>query len=612
MFSRVIPSREQIKQFKQPLTDGEQCLLDFLDDNLKKDNLFAGGDIKNYDGWLIFVQPYLNGSRPDIIIFRPNVGAQIFEVKDWNLENYRFESARDSVISVRGNNGEYCPIKSPIKQAEYYKDLVVDQLIPQIGEKIDLNRQFYGLIKTAVYFHKSTTELVHSIFKNQVTDFSSFPVFGLDALITENINAIVPDHGITTSSYWVKDWNKELIFWLKPPFHAIREGTDIHLTNEQKRFSEPKSGHHRIRGVAGSGKTQILAYRASNLASQGKRVLILTRNITLQHYIHDMVQKSPLAFIWSNITIRYFHGLCLDILNEFGEIWPYNDDDNDQSMYTTLISDKIGEIIKRNDYDKFDAILIDEGQDFHFEWYEMLCGLLSEQDEMVVVSDKKQNIYGTDTLWLDKRRVGVEKFGDWIELKKIFRLPERIARITKNFCEEFKLNQDLKIENIEKPGLFNPEDHVIWWNIGDKGWIEYVDEAYEIIKNHATHNHPQDTVVLLPDKKFGFECVKYFGSKKNLYNINHVFEDDSEKKCHRNKKAFWMGAKSLKMSTIHSFKGWEVPNVIIVVTPLSYMKESLSDNLLYSAMTRAKENLIVINMDPRYREFGNDYSKQWK
>ena len=39
-FSRVIPSWEQIEQFKQPLTEDERYLLKFLDDNLKKDDLF--------------------------------------------------------------------------------------------------------------------------------------------------------------------------------------------------------------------------------------------------------------------------------------------------------------------------------------------------------------------------------------------------------------------------------------------------------------------------------------------------------------------------------------------------------------------------------------------
>lgn len=616
MFDRVIPSWEQVKQFKQPLTDGEICLLKFLDDNLKKDDLYKEGDLTKYNGWLIFVQPFLNGSRPDIIIFNSNVGAQIFEVKDWNLENYKFETGRDTINSsevfcVRDKNGVYCPIKSPIKQVEYYKDKIIGQLIPQIGENVDKNKQSYGLIKTAVYFHKSTTEKVQNLFKKQVRDFSNFPVIGYDALLPDNINNVIPDNSRAISTYWVKDWNKEFVFWLNPPFHTIEQGTFLNLIDEQKKFGEPQSGHYRVRGVAGSGKTQILAYRASKLASQGYRVLILTFNITLWHYIHDMVQRSRFAFSWSNLTTTYFHGFCKDILNEFGEKWP-NKNDGGESIFKKIVPDKVKEIISRNDFEKYDAILIDEGQDFYFEWYEMLCHFLTGRDEVVVVCDKKQNIYGRETLWLDKRRGGVEKFGDWIELKKIFRLPEQIAGISKDFSEKFNLNQDIKIGNIEKPNLFNQfQDHVIWWNIDEGSWIDKVDEAYETIKKYATYKHPSDTVVLLPNKHFGSECIKYFESKKKVL-VNHVFEEDGEKKYHKKKKAFWMGDSRLKMSTIHSFKGWEVPNVIVVVPSLISRKGYLYDNIFYTAMTRAKENLIVINMDIRYQKFGNDYPKQWK
>jgi len=42
---------------------------------------------------------------------------------------------------------------------------------------------------------------------------------------------------------------------------------------------------------------------------------------------------------------------------------------------------------------------------------------LTKRDEVVVVCDKKQNIYSREMDWLDKRRPGVEKFGEWIELK---------------------------------------------------------------------------------------------------------------------------------------------------------------------------------------------------
>jgi len=102
------------------LTEGERHLLKFLDDHLKKDDLFQADDLTKYNGWLIFVQPFLNGSRPDIVILHPNIGVQIFEVKDWNLGNYSFKSKangdKDSeAFYVSDGKGTY-PTKSPVKQ----------------------------------------------------------------------------------------------------------------------------------------------------------------------------------------------------------------------------------------------------------------------------------------------------------------------------------------------------------------------------------------------------------------------------------------------------------------------------------------------------------------
>ncbi len=608
MFSRLIPSWEQIKDFKQPLTDGEAYLLKFLDDTLKRDEIFKeGGDLTKYNGWLIFVQPFLNGSRPDVIIFNPKVGAQIIEVKDWNLNNYSFNknSLGKWDFYFTDSKGSY-PIKSPVKQVEYYKEKLTGQLIPQIGEEIDKNVQRYGLIKTSIYFHKATTEDAQELFKNKVKNYTNFPVFGKNSLTASNLKQIVPDSYLNQSYYWTRDWNKEILFWLIPPFHSIEQGIKLRLNTYQMKFAEPQKGHFRVRGVAGSGKTQVLAYRAANLASQGYRVLFLSFNITLWHYIQDMVSRSPFGFSWGKFTIGHFHGFCKDILNEFGEKWP-SENGGDEATFREIVPNKVLEVIKRGNYEKYDAIFIDEGQDYYIEWYSMLCHFLTSRDEVVVVCDKKQNIYSREMEWLDKRRSGVEKFSEWIELKTTVRLPEKIARITKEFSEKFNLNQDIRVGKVEHPDQF--EEHTIWWNIEEKDWLNKVNEGFEIIKEKGTSKHGSDTVILVPDKNYGLECVKNFETKN--INVNHVFENEEEKRYHKHKKAFWMGDSRLKISTIHSFKGWEVLNVILYIPESFFVGDDVYDKIVYTAMTRTRQNIIVINANKRYCEFGDVLSKTW-
>lgn len=613
MFSRLIPSWDNIKDFKQPLTDGEEYLIKFLDDNLKGDETFKeGGDPTNYNGWLIFVQPFLNGSRPDIIIFNPNVGVQIIEVKDWNLNNYSFEknSSDKWDFYVTDSKGSYS-IKSPVRQVEYYKEKLTGQLVPQIGEEIDKDVRSYGLIRTSIYFHKAATEQAQDLFKYQIRNYNHFPVFGKDSLTSLNLKQIVPDSYLTKSKYWTSDWNKEILFWLAPPFHSIEQGIKLTLNTYQKKFAEPQKGHFRVRGVAGSGKTQVLAHRAGNLASQGYRVLILSFNITLWHYIRDMVQRSPFAFKWDRFTLGHFHGFCKDILNEFGEKWP-SEGGSDEATFREIVPNKVLEVIKRGSYEKYDAIFIDEGQDYYIEWYSMLCQFLTDRDEVVVVCDKKQNIYSREMEWLDKRRSGVEKFSEWIELKTIVRLPEKIAGITREFSETFNLNQDVRVDRVERPDLFNQyEEHSVWWNVQEKEWLVRINEGFDIIKEKGTSKHVSDTVILLPDKNFGLECVAYFETTKNMV-VNHVFENDEEQRYHKNKKVFWMGDSRLKISTIHSFKGWEVLNVILYIPESYYGSDDVYDKIVYTAMTRTRQNLIVINANTRYWEFGDRLSKTWR
>ncbi|WP_301009316.1 MULTISPECIES: ATP-binding domain-containing protein, partial [Helicobacter] len=53
----------------------------------------------------------------------------------------------------------------------------------------------------------------------------------------------------------------------------------------------------------------------------------------------------------------------------------------------------------------------------------------------------------------------------------------------------------------------------------------------------------------------------------------------------------------LKISTIHSFKGWESQAVFLIIEDKTTKNEF--DELLYIGFTRARENLVIIN-------FGNE------
>ena len=71
----LVPSIEEIESLPTKLTNGERRLMNALLEALD-------------DEWSVYVQPHLNGLKPDIVIFSENAGVGIFEVKDWNLDTW--------------------------------------------------------------------------------------------------------------------------------------------------------------------------------------------------------------------------------------------------------------------------------------------------------------------------------------------------------------------------------------------------------------------------------------------------------------------------------------------------------------------------------------------
>jgi hypothetical protein len=620
MENRLYPTWEQLENQNNLLTIGEKALIKYLDTYLPKDPIWKKEHgLKNYKGWLIFAQPFLNGTRPDVIIFNPQVGLVIYEVKDWNLNKYEWKKGEG--LFVNDGHGTY-PVKSPIDQVEHYKEKLIGQLVPNIGEAIDRNEKNFGLIKTGVYFHNAKTEQCREKLGSKIKDFKYFPFFGFDSLTEGQLKDIVPDVNLTNSFYWDRNWNEDILFWLIPPFHSIEQGTKLKLRGNQLKVAEPKRGHHRIRGVAGSGKTQALAYRAGALASQGYNVLIISFNITLWHYVKDMIARSPFAFSWRQFSFTHFHGFCKDRLNEFERKWPKSphrtefekQEEHEKALeyfFKVTVPNAVVDAVRGNRYQKYDAILIDEGQDYHYEWYAMLDKyFLSNRDEVMIVCDKRQNIFERELDWLDKRitKAGLEKFKEpYIDLTITFRLPKRVALMSNEFSEVFGLNQELKVGKFEENPVLVHSHHIVWLNIKNDEWKSFIHNSFLRLKREGYS--PSDMVILLPSHKLGKEAVQLF-REKNI-EVNHVFEEDTEARYHPHKKAFWMGDSRLKMSTIHSFKGWELLNIVLFIPEESLENYRRLDAVVYTALTRTRENIIILNANKRYNFFGEKFPKKW-
>ena len=84
--------------------------------------------------WEIYLQPHLNGLKPDFVLLNPKVGIAVFEVKDWNLQamQYRVEE-RDGKAPLL--LGEKDGKKFSLQNQNPY--ICLKQLYSQVGEVLE-------------------------------------------------------------------------------------------------------------------------------------------------------------------------------------------------------------------------------------------------------------------------------------------------------------------------------------------------------------------------------------------------------------------------------------------------------------------------------------------
>jgi hypothetical protein len=92
------------------------------------------------------------------------------------------------------------------------------------------------------------------------------------------------------------------------------------------------------------------------------------------------------------------------------------------------------------------------------------------------------------------------------------------------------------------------------------------------------------------------DFIKDFGPKRQTSNLNMI---RNNKKIH-----FHMNSGTVKISTVHSFKGWESETLFLIIEKKFYKMQMTFDEILYTGITRSRANLILIN-------FGNEeYDKK--
>ena len=472
------------------------------------------------------------------------------------------------------------------------------------------------------------TDFLISLGKDHIQQRYLFS-FGKETIQNNNLEIKIPDIN-RENSYYMNDMiADDLRSWLIEPDYSKEQKENLELNNIQSNLinSRTESGFRRIRGAAGTGKSIIIAGRAVELAKMKKDVLVVSFNITLTHYLRDLCSRYFRGYR-NLITWKDFHQWARDIVldlsikEEYNKIWKdhfeYNyDPENIDQTLTKNIPSLVDKELNDNNLSyvqTYDAILVDEGQDFDPSWWKILKKVLRVGGEMILVSDTTQNIYlRKKTNWTDQSMIGAGFRGNWIDLKESYRLPDSFISYLSTFINHFLKDQE-KLIPFTKPKQ-NELDfypcHLNWLNEKNNITNCCIAEMLSLISKDTKKDRAFTDLTFITDsEKIGIQVVKQL-EKIDIKTV-HTFKLDGDGQYSQKKRkmSFWKGVPKVKATTIHSFKGWESRLLIVNINQAKTLKDYA---VIYTALTRIKKHnlgshLTVICSDEKLFEYG----KTWK
>jgi len=524
---------------------------------------------------------------------------------------------------------------NPVKQVEgYYWRMRYG--IKEIIEEISEDSNKLNLIKCGVYFHNNHSTYEAKKFVGYPEFIKSYrcTVFAKDLLNNKTpLHNLIPLLLNQNRIQSKVDWTTKFKNWISDPLHFVDSkilASESELDLKQKRYTLPEPGViQKLSGVAGSGKTKVIAWRAAKLANLNKKVLIVCFNITLKNYIEsEIINICKSKDLPTHIDIVHFHEFIKLYAEErkINYIFDENDPEVEKDTILECIQDKIQNSNETNNYD---AILIDEGQDFKEEWFTFIRLFLTNNQEALIAIDLKQNVYGREKFEL--KGVGG---GKWGKLNIGYRLNNLHINIANSFSKNFLRVTDaddetpyIKInDTIQNTLPFDPEPEAEWINVANT--VEAHDQVIEVLNyldKEKKHDF-SDTTILVSKHDEGRSLKEnILETFKNNIGVSDIFKSNSKDpriiaKAREKKMLFKVRTNKLKMSTIKSFKGWERRNIIILTERdmnVNDDKMQSYDYEMYTSLTRVREKLFIINLSERYRKFYNNNSnlfsnKLWK
>ena len=353
---------------------------------------------------------------------------------------------------------------------------------------------------------------------HEVLDESAVP-----ALVRLFVQQLVPDTTAAAAEH--EDRGDQM---------AVQQLDVLDLLSLQKRYT--------LIGGAGTGKTVLAVEQARRLAADGKRVALVCYSRGLGRFLKQRTAdwKKPPLYV----------GLFHDLAIEWGAPPPPEGDKS--AYYEEELPRFLGEVAPGRP-DLFDAIVVDEAQDFGELWWPPLMECLKDKGNggVFVFMDEGQRVF---------KRIGeVPIEGEPFLLRRNFRNTKRIAQ---TFVS-------LAADEVRFHGLEGPSVRFVQCSSD-----EAVDRADDAVDAMLDLWEPGQIALLTTKHRHNLqvEAVERYG-------------DD----------AYWdeiFRGESVTYGSVSGFKGLERTCVILAVNGFS--AEAQAKEMLYVGLSRARSQLVVV------------------
>ena len=592
---------ENVEEFK---TEGERQFYKFLEVVAKPDSRH-----------ITWYTPNIEGKEPDFILFSQNVGLIIFEVKDWVLDQIKEANPQYFRLQV-GNKIE--SRKNPFQQSRDYLYDIVDK-IKKDGQLIARDPVHHGKIKIPF----GCGVVFPNINRNEYTENGFDAVTGTDKIFfwddlhpSSNIcsdptgkcfqdaleEKFTPPFKFSITSRELQHLKQLLFPTIKIELPERGNGQIYEkrierikiLDHHQEAIARKFDGGHRIiSGPSGSGKTLVLVHKAAFLKQYNpaiKNILFVCYNITLVNYIKRLLADKLVPMGEDGVTVCHFYELCEDIIGE--EIVFEKEDTEYYEMVLQEALSKIGDYLMR-----YDAILVDEGQDFTGDMLKVVTALLNPKtNNLTIAFDDNQNIYCEKTNWKD---MGVHAQGRVHKIPCVYRNTIEISEFASRFIRQRSGKTDNpKTDQREMFPDFSdfhgPEPEINRFQSFEEITGYVGEKTREIVK---TENCPYSEIAVIyamknPGKNLKTPLPQMIESTLASKGILSSWVSEN----YRSKKTYDITTNSVTISTIHSVKGLDHSIVFLIgldyLEPKAWTEEQIN-NLVYVAITRARYRLII-------------------